>query len=243
MILRDLATEKQLEKEREAARRMQALAEMSTLLAHEIRNPLGSLELFAGLLAGTVESQTPQSRWTGQLQAGLRQLSATVNNVLELHSRPPEERIRVDLVSLLTETVEFLTPLARQWEAHIEFRPLPPEAMVLAEPNSLRQVFLNLAINAFRAMSPGGKLRIRVTIGRTCQVPTVQIEFADQGQGILPEHLEKVFDAGFTTRPSGPGLGLAVSKRIVEQHEGSISVRSTPGAGTTFLLNFREWES
>jgi len=237
-ILRNITLEKQLRKEREAARRVQALAEMATLLAHEIRNPLGSLELFAGLLADSADIPSDARRWVDQLQAGLRALSATVNNVLAFHSLPAAELVPVDVLRLLTETGEFLAPLARQWEMSIEWIRQSEQARILAEPHSLRQVFLNLAMNAFRAMAPGGTLQLAVEAVRRRSDPIVRIEFQDQGKGILAEHLERIFEAGFTTTPGSPGLGLAVSKKIIEQHDGTITVQSVLGKGTTFTLKF-----
>ena len=121
LILRDLTEAKQLERERELTRRTQALAEVATLLAHEIRNPLGSLELFAGLLADALADQPEVRPWINHVQAGLRSLAATVNNVLQFHSQPPAQLLPVDLVRLAGETVEFLRPLAQQKEMRIEW--------------------------------------------------------------------------------------------------------------------------
>lgn len=237
-ILRDTTAEKQFQKEREAARRTQALAEMATLLAHEVRNPLGSLELFAGLLADTTDSASEARQWVDHLQAGLRTLAATVNNVLQFHSQPAPQLVPVDVVLLLRETVEFLRPLARQRNMHIDFVPSTGEALILAEPHCLQQVFFNLAINAFRAMPPGGCVQVRAGCVAQGNGQEVQIEFADNGKGIDPENLGKLFAPGFTTNPGSPGLGLAVSQKIVEQHGGTIHVRSTLRQGTTFTFNF-----
>ena len=122
LILRDLTEAKQLEREREISRRSQALAEVATLLAHEIRNPLGSLELFAGLLADALANQAELQPWINHVQAGLRTLAATVNNVLHFHSQPSAQLLPVDLLRLVSETVEFLRPLARQKEMQIEWQ-------------------------------------------------------------------------------------------------------------------------
>ena len=111
LILRDLTEAKQLEREREISRRSQALAEVATLLAHEIRNPLGSLELFAGLLADALANQAELQPWINHVQAGLRSLAATVNNVLHFHSPQSAQLLPVDLLRLVSETVEFLRPL------------------------------------------------------------------------------------------------------------------------------------
>ena len=143
-IVRDITENKRLEKEREAARRTQDLAQMAMLLAHEIRNPLGSLELFAGLLAEGTEDRPVLHEWVDQLRAGLRALSATVNNVLQFHSEPRSNLTGVNIVSLLRETVEFLRPLAWQRAMRLEFSASESETLLLADAHRLQQVFINL---------------------------------------------------------------------------------------------------
>ena len=237
-ILRDITESKRLEKEREGARRTQDLAQMAMLLAHEIRNPLGSLELFAGLLAEATEDRPVLHEWVDQLQAGFRTLSATVNNVLQFHSEPRSELTPVNLVSLLRETVEFLRPLVWQRGMRLELRASEREILLLADAHRLQQVFFNLALNAFRAMSPGGVLRVSVQCGPQAGELPIGVAFQDEGIGIPAQHLARIFEPGFTTNPSSPGLGLALAKKVVEQHQGTIRVESVPGKGTTFVLSF-----
>lgn len=243
-ILRDVTEQKRLEEEREFARRMRALAEMTALLAHEIRNPLGSLELFAGLIKDATKDQAEVSQWAVHMQAGLRALSATVNNVLHFHSMAPSQLAPLNAVDLLANTVEFLQPLALQRGMGIEFTPGCLEVLISANAHRLQQVFFNLAINAFRAMPAGKRLKIRVDVeaavsnrgNRTTGSRKARIDFADEGVGIAPEHLEKIFDPGFSTMKGSPGLGLAVCKRIVEDHRGSIEAKSGIGKGATFSI-------
>jgi two-component system sensor histidine kinase FlrB len=238
LILRDITESKRLEKEREAARRTQDLAQMSMLLAHEIRNPLGSLELFASLLADATEERPVLHKWVEQVQAGLRTLSATVNNVLQFHSEPRSELSPVNVVSLLTQTLDFLQPLARQRGMRIDFTAPGSEVFLRADPHRLQQVFVNLALNAFRAMSGGGALRVSVECGDAVQGLQVRVVFRDHGVGIPSRHLAKIFEAGFTTSAGSPGLGLALAKKVVEQHQGKISVESDSEKGTAFTLSF-----
>src|ERR1700744_152736 len=113
-IVRDLTEQKRIAEERETARKSLALAEIATVLAHEIRNPLGSMELFTGLLADATAHLPETRQWITHLQAGLRALSATVNNVLQFHSQPGGQMLPSELDRLLGETMEFLLPLARQ---------------------------------------------------------------------------------------------------------------------------------
>ncbi len=236
LILRDLTVAKQLEREREVSRRAQALAEISALLAHEIRNPLGSLELFAGLLADALSNQAELQPWISHVQAGLRSLAATVNNVLHFHSQPSAQLLPVDLLRLLGETSDFLRPLARQKEMRIEWQARGESITILADPSRLQQAFFNLALNAFGAMKPGGTLSVNVRLMQDHCPPAAAVAFADQGCGIRAENLKKVFEPGFTTREGSPGLGLAVTRKVVEQHGGTIRVESREGRGTTFTL-------
>ena len=236
LILRDLTEAKQLEREREVSRRAQALAEVATLLAHEVRNPLGSLELFAGLLADALAGQSELHAWITHVQAGLRSLAATVNNVLQFHSQPSAQLFPVDLRRLVGDTVDFLQPLARQKEMHIKWRAPTAAVPILADPSRLQQAFFNLALNAFRAMKPGGTLAVRIRPHVKCFRPTVVAVFSDEGSGIRAEHLEKIFEPGFTTQSSSPGLGLAVTRKVIEQHGGTVRVESQEGRGTTFTL-------
>jgi signal transduction histidine kinase len=238
LILRDLTEAKQLEREREVSRRTQALAEVATLLAHEIRNPLGSLELFAGLLADALANQGELRCWINHVQAGLRSLAATVSNVLDFHSQSAAQLLPVDLLRLVEQTVEFLRPLAQQKEMQIEWSSPRCPISILADPTRLRQAFFNLALNAFRAMKPGGTLSVGISRCKEGSPHEVAVTFTDQGTGIQPKNIEKIFAPGFTTRCGSPGLGLAVTRKVVEQHGGTIQVDSQEGNGTAFTLTF-----
>jgi signal transduction histidine kinase len=235
-ILRDKTQEKRLFAEREKSRRNESLAEIATVLAHEIRNPLGSLELFAGLLADSTAANSEAGQWVGQIQAGLRTLAATVNNVLQFHSQPCPETIPTHLDRLLRETIDFLTPLARQRGMQLRLDNRAGKILVHADPHRLQQVFLNLALNAFRAMTAGNWLVVNVARALPSEGARVQIDFEDQGIGISEEHLVKIFEPGFTTHTGSSGLGLAVCKKVIEQHGGMIRVHSAPRLGTTFSL-------
>jgi two-component system sensor histidine kinase FlrB len=238
-LLRDVTEAKRLAAESETARRKESLAEMAALLAHEIRNPLGSLELFAGLLADAAMKQPELRRWTDHIQAGLRSLSATVNNVLQFHSQPAPQLSPLNLGRLLRESIDFLRPLARQSGLRIDLHNSVGELEIPADGHRLQQVFFNLALNAFRAMTLGGTLLVRAEWHESVgQWPSneVRIDFEDTGKGIAAEHLPKIFDAGYTTQTGTPGLGLTVCRTVMEQHRGRIEVASTPGKGTTFSL-------
>jgi len=234
-ILRDVSERKHLEQAQARLRREQALAEMSAVLAHEIRNPLGSLELFAGLLA-EAKLDDESRGWVEQVQGGLRTLAATVNNVLHFHSLPEPERAPLDLGQLLDWARDFFRPLARQAGIELSMHNRLAGVVFCADRHRLEQVLLNLVLNAARAMPGGGWIELggrRIQDGRAAALMV-----ADTGPGIAPEHLPSIFEPGFSTRAGSTGLGLAVCRKIVEQHGGTISAASHPGCGATFTLTF-----
>jgi two-component system sensor histidine kinase FlrB len=236
LTIRDTTSQKQADEVREASRQMLALAEISTLLAHEIRNPLGSLELFASLLA-TDAGLTEQSRtWTQHLQAGVRSLAATVNNVLRFHSPGSPALAATNLRKLLMDGVEFIKPLAQQARINLTLSEALEQAEVMADPEALRQLLLNLAHNAFRHTPAGGSVFVRARIEARAGGPVAVIEFSDTGAGIGPEDLPHIFEAGFSGNRQSTGLGLAVCERIIAQHKGTITVTSKLGEGTTFRM-------
>src|SRR5207302_5035248 len=188
-ILRDITDEKKLEHDREQLRRQQALVEMSALLAHEIRNPLGSLELFAGLLA-EANLEAESHSWIEHVQAGLRTLSATVNNVLHLHNTPQPELAPTDAGQLLDWAYNFLLPLAKQARVEMQIINGLNGVTIHADRHRLEQVLLNLALNAFRCMPGGGWLSIR------------GVDCASAGSGEENESVEIV------VRDTAPGIAL-----------------------------------
>jgi two-component system sensor histidine kinase FlrB len=236
-ILRDVSESKRMVREREKLRREQALAEMSAILAHEIRNPLGSLELFAGLLADA--GLSPECReWVEHVQAGLRTLAATVNNVLHFHSLPAPERVPTDLGRLLDWAGGFLVPMAHQARVELCLRNRLQGVWFAADRHRLEQVLLNLVLNALRAMPGGGWVEVAGHRIHDGDAAAVAICVSDTGPGIRPEQAAKIFEPGFSTRSGGPGLGLAVCRKIVEQHGGSLAAANRAGAGASFTLTF-----
>jgi signal transduction histidine kinase len=236
-ILRDVSDARRLVQERDKLRREQALAEMSAILAHEIRNPLGSLELFAGLLAGAGLSAECR-QWVEHVQAGLRTLSATVNNVLHFHSLPAPERAPTDLGQLLDWAGGFLVPMARQARVELCLHNHLRGVWFAADRHRLEQVLLNLVLNALRAMPGGGWVEISGQRVHHGDAAAAAISVSDTGPGFAAGNGTKMFEPGFSTHPGGPGLGLAVCRKIVEQHGGSLAAANRAGAGASFTLTF-----
>jgi signal transduction histidine kinase len=238
LIIRDVTAQREMEREREEARRLLALAEMSSVLAHEIRNPLASMELFAGLLAQSTSGSTEERSWVEHLQVGIRSLSATVNNVLRVHTAGAAALVPLRLSDLLREGVRFLAPLADQAGVTLSLHEELGVCEIAGNPGELQQIVINLALNAFRHTAAGGELTIIARKQARAAGAVAIIEFADTGCGISADHLPEVFEAGFSCSRQSPGLGLAVCRKIVQQHHGNITVESTLGRGTTFRMEF-----
>ena len=233
-ILRDVTASKQAEQEREAVRSALALAEVSAILAHEIRNPLASMELFAGLL---MEEPERSLLWVSHLRAGIRLLSATVNNVLSLHGGNSSDLVSVELSSCVRDGVEFVRPIAEQAGVKLSFRG-EEELQIHGNENQLRQVLLNLICNAIRHTPAGGEVTVTASGAWRAGELRAVVEVSDTGCGISEQQIERVFEAGFSARGDTPGLGLAVCRRLIEGHGGQIRVRSRMDYGSTFEMEF-----
>jgi two-component system sensor histidine kinase FlrB len=238
LIISDVTAHKNAEQEREKSRNVVALAEMATVLAHEIRNPLGSLELLTSCLDGDPGLGDESKRCVQHLRAGVRSLSATVNNVLCFHNPGTQQMSPLELGSVLKGSVEFIRPLAEQKDVSLTLRESLNHAEIAGDSNGLRQMILNLACNALRHTPPGGDVTITAEVDTNASGRSAVVEFADTGNGIRSEDLPHIFKVGFTTTGQTPGLGLTVCQRIVEQHGGTIDVRSELGRGTTFRMEF-----
>jgi signal transduction histidine kinase len=238
LIITDVTAYKEMQEKREKSRNVVALGEMATVLAHEIRNPLGSLELLTGCLAGDVALGDESRRCVQHLKAGVRSLSATVNNVLSFHSPAAQQMVALNVGTALKVIVEFVRPLAQQKGVELNLWEDLKDAEMLGNSSGLRQIILNLVCNALRHTQPDGAIEISGSVEGTARGRNVVICVVDSGSGIRPEDMPHIFQGGFSTTGQTPGLGLTVCQRIVEQHRGTIAVQSQLGKGTTFRMEF-----
>ncbi len=238
LILRDVSVQKQVEREREAVRRMVSLAEVATMLAHEIRNPLGSMELMADLLTRDKRLTNEPARWARSLQAGVRSLSATVNNVLSFHNMGALPLQPIQIGEALRSALDFVRPLIEEAEVALEAHCETGAAKINGNVAAIQQIILNLTCNALRHASWGKQLKIEATVENVAPSPTVVVAITDSGKGIPFKSVEKLFTPGFSTASQGPGLGLAICRQIVEQHRGVITACSGLRGGAMFRLEF-----
>ncbi len=220
--------------------KLAALGKIAATVAHEINNPLSGVFTYIKLMERKIEEGKNDGRdiekfreYLATMSREVQRTSAIVHNLLDL-TRPKEpSRKLVDLNSLLEESIQIVQNKIKMHNIRIEKRLQPlPEAM--ADPSQIKQVFINLVINACEAMEDGGVLSITTRHNETDG--TQIFTFADTGDGIPPEHLSHIFDPFFTTKEKGTGLGLSVVYGIINRHNGKIEVNSEAGKGTEIRI-------
>lgn len=231
-IFQDLTELKRLESEMKKREKWAAIGELSSNIAHEIRNPLASLR---GSIEMLKEDTMPQPQKDKLMDIALKEMERLNRIITDFltYSRPtPPTFERFDLHSIIDETVELLKH-AEQNKGNISIRTeYTGRLEVNADPQKMRQVFWNLGINAIEAMPEGGELIVNTKNTGSA----VEILFKDSGVGIDKHDMERIFYPFFTTKENGTGLGLPIAYRIVEEHAGNIQVESDPEIGTTFKV-------
>jgi signal transduction histidine kinase len=236
--------------------RLAALGEMAAGLAHEIRNPLGAIKGAAQFLEPASSASRPESRFLQIIIEETDRLNRVVTQFLD-YSKPPSVDLRpVELVPLVEKTVEKMRPaIPKEISLRLEFEPSGPKSYVMmAQPEQIQQVLINLIQNSVRAIENGNPasderlIRVRVEGSGSNDLPEAIVSVEDTGHGIKKENLDKLFIPFFTTSPSGTGLGLSISQKIIEAHRGRIEVASEEGRFTRFsvilpLSNKREREN
>lgn len=254
VIARDISERQRIARQLVQAEKLAAVGRLTTSMAHELNNPLQAIHNSVHLLLTRNLPDEKRQRYLEMTREEIERLISIVQRLLDFHRSSREGMRPIDLSDLL-DTV--LNLAANQLsERHVRLlRDSPPRLpRVFAVGNHIKQVCLNLIFNAVEAMPDGGELRVRAYVadgpdglvdgeftavagGRNAdrvQGPAVVVEFTDNGPGIRPEDLPKIFEPFYTTSTKGAGLGLAVSYSIIEQHHGELAVRSRIGEGSTF---------
>jgi signal transduction histidine kinase len=207
------------------------MGEMAAKLVHEIRNPLCSIELFASMLEGDLTSPAHRELAQG-ITAGIGSLNAIMTNML-FFARPKKPALRtMRLDAVIDESLRLLRPMMEPRNAPVTARLSACELRGDAE--MLKQVFMNILINAAQAMPDGGTVELRMEQDDGAVV----VRIADTGCGIPRANLERIFDPFFTTKDSGTGLGLVIASNIMQANGGYIKVASEQGKGSVFSLYF-----
>ncbi|HEV8377403.1 MAG TPA: ATP-binding protein [Tepidisphaeraceae bacterium] len=218
----------------ERKNRLAALGEMAAGMAHEIRNPLGGIQLYASMLAGDVTDR-PQSFELAQKIGGcVRRLEGLVSRVLHFAREMNVQIVECDLAEVVDDSLSLAGGAIVEKSIHFSTKG-PRSMMVSADPLMLGQALLNLILNAVQASGKGGTVVVEYGV-ETSEGRQFRLAVEDGGPGIRPEIMDKIFDPFFTTKDEGTGLGLAIVHRVVEAHEGVISASNRDGGGARFEI-------
>ncbi len=251
-VLQEITELKRLEEEAQRNRRLRAMGEMAAGIAHEIRNPLGSIELCASLLRDDLkgDEDPEKTQLADSICKGVSHMDRVISSLLLFAQSPHPTKQKCDMTALMKELLDFSMQLVSPDEIEIisDFGDEPLWGSGDAE--LLKQVFLNLIRNAIQSMPEGGELRISINKsspdGDSQSNPDprgfIAVSVADAGPGIDKENLLKLFNPFFTTRDKGTGLGLAIAHNIVKAHQGAIDVESEPGEGACFTVKIPCWQ-
>jgi signal transduction histidine kinase len=234
IVARDITERRYLEEQLRQSQKLEAVGELAAGVAHELGNALGIIgSSVQYLLKGCAEGH-PFHEFLEVIHRNVAQADRTIRGLLSFAQPRRPSPAPVDITRLLEGTCQLLKGEVAKQHIRVVLRFAPDVPWVMADPEQLQQVFLNLLLNAIQAMPKGGMVTL-TAIGDT-EGKQVQIEVADTGLGIPKEHLSRIFDPFFTTKKEGTGLGLSVSARLIRAQEGHIAVSSRDGKGSVFTI-------
>jgi two-component system sensor histidine kinase PilS (NtrC family) len=233
LIFQDLSDWRKLQEEVRIKDRMAAVGELAAGIAHEIGNPLAALSGSAQMLGAALPPGSDRHELLEIILKESQRLDRTIKSFLKF-ARPKERAsVRFDIAQLLTENLQLLRHSQEVSERHrLELRLKPESANLIGDPDQISQIFWNLARNALKAMPDGGSL----TVEGTLSDDQYRIRFTDTGRGMSAEERANLFHPFQSFFDSGTGIGMAIVYRIVQQHQGNLSVDSQEGAGTAVTV-------
>ncbi len=227
-----LGEKDKLEEELRRTERLAALGRLVTGVAHELRNPIGVVKATVQVMEAELKNTPDITEYTAVIKEHVDRQNRVIQELLDF-GRPSKPLIQpVSVNSLLNKVLTFTSPMLRQHKIDLQIYPAEEIPLVNADGEKIKQVFVNLILNAIQAMPDGGELKI----ASYPKDEYVCIEFTDNGEGIPHETVSSIFDPFYTTKDSGIGLGLSISHQIVKSHGGTIEVSSEVGRGTTFTV-------
>jgi signal transduction histidine kinase len=236
VLLDDITQRVRLEDQMVQTEKLTSLGLLAAGVAHEVNTPLAVISNYIQMLAKQIPENDPRQKTIERIVKQTFRASEIVNNLLNFSRTGGTEPVEVDLNSVLEETLTLVQHPFKTAQVNVVRNYAERLPVILGSTTRLQQVFLNLFMNARDAMPSGGMLEVRTG----ARNGSVEIEVTDTGAGIPAEHLHRIFDPFFTTKATGrgTGLGLSVSYGIIKEHAGKVDVRSTPGKGTSFRLEF-----
>jgi PAS domain S-box-containing protein len=234
ILLKDLESIKTVQSLVSYSAKLAALGRLTSGVAHEVKNPLNAMMIHVELLKEQLEDATPDVRQSLDVIGGeIRRLDRVVQGFLKF-MRPQELTLKpVDLNAMLQSVGALLEAESQSHGVRFVLELDATLPVVSADEELLRQAFINILQNAVQAMPQGGAVRIRT---RAEGLDWVRVVVTDQGVGIAPEDLDKIFKLYYTSKPGGSGIGLSVVYRIVQLHDGTVEAKSQPGKGTAMIV-------
>jgi signal transduction histidine kinase len=239
-MIAKLGRTRELEVQLHQAEQSAVVGRLASAIAHEIRNPLNYINLTLDHLRNAFAPEDPQKhetfeRLAVQLKTEVARINTRISEFLN-YSRPARLELRpLDLQAELEDALRLVESEATERGIATSIEPQGDMPRVLGDAESLRSAFTNLIINGVQAMDGnGGSLTIRLTADASNDM--ARVEISDTGPGIAPENISQVFEPYFSTKETGTGLGLAIVKKAIDDHGGTINVKSKPGEGTTFSV-------
>lgn len=238
LSLEDVTFPALMEVHLDRSKRFAAMQEMAEAMSQELKNPLGSLELYASILKRELAGDPDNERVAARMLGAVRTMHHLLDNFVTFSGFPLPRMMQLDMVAVLKKSMEALREMAGEHGILLESRIEQEEAFLLGDQTLLGQLLLNLGLNAIESMPVGGSFSLGL---KTLQPDRehsalVEIRVQDRGMGIAPENMQKIFDPFFSTKGLNRGLGLAISHSIAEAHHGLIEVESEPGRGATFRV-------
>jgi signal transduction histidine kinase len=238
-VINDNTSLRQLEEENHRRERLAAMGALAGQLAHEIRNPLNSLGLFAALIEEASSEDSSQLKWCRQIQEAVGTLNTLVCNMLNLARPMDPGLVRLDMGSFLPSVLAMAPSLVQNSGIRLDIQLGSEQSRILGDPDLLRQLLINLILHTVQSMPDGGELRLRTRhVSRTNQKQMFELVVTDTGSGIEEDLIPRLFEPDFSARQGGSGLGLWIVGQIVEKHRGYIEVASSPGCGAEFRIQF-----
>jgi hypothetical protein len=231
--LRDPEAQRKIGRELRIADRLAAIGRITGGVAHEVKNPLNAILLHVEVARQKMaRGDTDIAPQMDVISREIVRLDRVVKTFLDFTKPVDMEFSSVPLRPLLDEIAQLALPQAEASHIQVEVRLEEDGVEVRADRDMLKQALLNVVVNAMEAMPAGGELRLEALAGEDA----AELRISDTGGGISPELREKIFRLYFTTKKQGSGIGLAMTFRIVQLHDGTIDFTSEPGKGTTFLI-------
>jgi len=246
LTLQDITQMKRFEEQANRTSRLSAMGEMAAKMAHEIRNPLGSIELFASTLRKDLQDNTESMALAEHISSGVKSINSIISNLL-LFIRPEQKANFkcIDIHVPLKDSLFFSKHLIESTKGIDVVTSFAMEPIIVrGDQELLKQTYLNLILNAIQSMPNGGRLTIstREIEDRQGTSKFAEIRFTDTGTGIPRAAMHRIFDPFFTTKGRGTGLGLSIVHNIMKLHEGTIDVNSTEMNGTSCIATLPLWE-